>query len=361
MSRAIGRPVVGPFSQPPQQRPVAPQGFGGTSMVPYQPAPQSSPPPDHAASGGAPWGPDIRRAIGGFQQRLEETLGVLNGQLGDHEARIQELVRVKHHDALGGLQPAGGLNSALGQAFLSGNPALQRAVYTGRCLPYNAVVDIFVPAGICGQLLEGSIFVTQDGPVFISQVLAYAMIDKGDQKAKNFPSSLITPPLCTEGADPLGINETATFTLDSANLLPDMDVSGRYIPVSPRNCPLIPLGTDIVCGTLSCEDQADKRYNVRRPIAMLSHPDCFDGLVQISTNDCGWQSVPYPIAMLEDAAFDITNESPDCIGVCGFVDCNKVLQVGITPTHASRFDINVQIVFAGFRVLTCGGPACSTG
>ena len=343
---SVGR-AVGPYHQQPQ-RALPPQpGFGGAPSPDYQP-PQG----DQGYNGGAPWGADMRRLQGAWERRLEDALGGLNGRLGEQESQVRELLQIKQNPALAGLAPRG--LAGLGEA-------VQRAVYTGRCLPYNAVVDIFVQAGVAGQQLSGSIFVTQDGPVFISRVIGYAQIDQADEKAKTFPSSLIKSPLCVEGADPLAINANSQFSVSCADLLPDLDVSGRFIPISPKNCPLLCCGTTVCCGTLECEGQTDKTFSVRRPINQLSHPECFDGLIEISTNDCGWQSVAYPMAMLEDAAFDITNESPDCIGVCGFVDCNKVLQVGITPTRPHLFDINVQIVFAGFRVLTCGGPACSTG
>lgn len=351
----VGRPPGG--TMPGYQQPRGPQRQAlpplGGPIVPYQP-PQQPPPqgdPGYAGGGGAPWGADMRRLDGVWQRRFDETLGQVNQRLDSHEGHLGELIKVTQNPVLSGLNP--------GLGALGLGEAVQRAVYTGRCLPYDAVVDIFVPAGTAGQQLQGSIFVTQDGPMFIARVLGYAQIDQADARAKNFPASLIDPPLCGSGNALDQAN--ASFTVKCGELLPGLDVSGMFIPISPRNCPLISSGTASCCGTLICEGQPDTQYNVREPILTLSHPECFDGLIEIFTNDCGWQSVAYPMAKLEDAAFDITNESPNCIGVCGFVDCNKVLKVGITPTRPLKFGVNVQIVFAGFRVLTCGGPACSTG
>lgn len=293
----------------------------------------------------------LRRAQDARAGSFDKQLAVLNERLDGQDRRIGDLIEVVKNPAMGQLVPQGGLG-ALGEA-------VQRAVYTGRCLPYNAVVDLFIPKGTQGEAFTGDIFVTQDGPVFISRVLAYAQIDQNDPGARDFPLSLIDPPLCSETDAEL--NNTAQFTVSPADLLPAIDVSGMFIPVSPRNCGLICCGTESSCGTLACEGQPEVNFNVRHPIAMLDHPECFDGLVEIFTNDCGWQSVAYPMAMLEDAMFDITNESPDCIGVCGFVDCQKVLKATVTPTRQLRYDVNLSLVFAGFRVLTCGGPACSTG
>lgn len=343
---ASGGGAVGfPRPQQPQRQPqpaprpyAPPQGMGGAPYV------------DPNALGGDPGyitAAQLRRALAPYDQKI----GELMQRVEQGDAQLGDVLRFQDQRGLDGIRPPG--FDALGENVKS-------AIYTGRCLPYNAVLEVFVPAGTAGTQLSQQIFVTQDGPIFISRVLGYAQIDSRDTKAKNFPATLIDAPPCVEGNDPLALNDTGIFTLNPAALLPQIDMSGRFIPLSPRNCRLIPLGTESICGTLTCDELPDRKFNVRQPLVVFDQAECFDGLVQISTNDCGWQSSPYPIAMLEDAMFDLTNESPDCIGVCGFVDCNKVLQTIITPTRPLRYDVVLQVVFAGFRVLTCGGPACSS-
>lgn len=378
--RALGpvRPGGGWGSAPPapqQQHPQVPQrqlvpsgGLGrpGAGYAPPPPPPSGdpgysvSPPP--GMGGNAPVSQaQLRIALADMRDQYQRDMGGLDGRIGAAENQILRFVDQPDKNPLAGL---GGLDlKTIGMPALSGDILQKNLV--GRCLPYVAVLDVFVPKGAVGEQFTGSIFITADGPLVIARSIVYAQIDPTDLRGNKFPEALIDVPSCINSNDPsvlAAANQGAVFNVQCSDLLPKLNVGGMYIPTSPRNCRLITAGTEVCCGTLTCPGPSPftKSYAVRQPIVMLDHPECVDGSVEISTNDCGWQNVPVPLAYFEDGMFDIVNENPGCFGVCGFLDCQKVLQVGFTPSRALRFDVNLSFVFAGFRIITCGPQGCQT-
>lgn len=356
---------IPPRQFPVQQRPMAPM----VSQVQQVPQPQAMPQPPRAqlpyaamgdpGYGGANAGfspADLRRAL----SPIENMLGELQGRLQQVEgsaasmAVVQEMLRSQPQNGF-----SGDMLGALGQPVIE-------AIRLGRALPYVISIEVFVPKGSTGVTLPaGEIFISSDGPVFITGMTAYAQIDPDDPDAINFPYSLIKSPSCCPGSnDPFAIDPNAsTFTATPTSLLPGIFVGGMFIPISPKDCRLISSGLSSTCFTLDCANGSEPRsFNAEVPVLTLDHPECLDGLVDIQTNGCSWQNQSFPLEFLADAQFNITESTPqDVIGIVGYLDCNKRIDVRFQPTRPHKFDVNVTFVFFGFRVITCGVGGCGVG
>lgn len=341
------------FIQPQQPRPMAP-------------APQMQPRP--ALSAAAMGDPGYGSGVGVSPVDLRRVLDPIQGAIGEMQNRLASV-----EGSVGGIgalqemlrmQPQQGFSKQDMLAGLSGE--VIEAIRFGRALPYVVSVDVFVPKGVTGvQLPAGEIFISSDGPMFITEMLVYSQIDPDDADAANYPFSLIKSPSCCPGSTDVFAQspDAATFTANPTSLLPSLSAAGRFIPNSPKNCNIISPTVETVCYTLDCANgSSPKSYSAQVPVVLLDHPECVDGLVDIQTNGCSWQNQSFPIAFLEDAMFNITaNTPPDVIGVVGYLDCNKRLDVRFQPTRPMRYDVNITFLFAGFRVITCGVGGCGVG
>lgn len=345
---------------PPRQFPVQQQAPQQYAPAPPQLPPQAMGDPGY---GGGASPVDLRRALAPIESRLGELYQRLAQVEGSANAAavLGKMLQGRAHPGFSQDDIISGLSGE----------AVSAAIMTGKCLPYMVGVDVFVPKGVSGTVLPaGEIFISSDGPLVITDLLAYAQIDPDDADAANYPFSLIKAPSCvtSELACPdvfIAPNADSTFTASPKSLIPSLNAQGRFIPVSPENCRIISPSVETVCYSLDCADgNAPKSYAAQVPIVLLDHPECVDGLVDLQTNGCAWQSQSFPIAFFEDAAFNLTQSSPEFLskrGACGFLDCNKRLDVRFQPTRPHRFDINLTFVFAGFRIVTCGAGACGIG
>lgn len=347
-------PRQAPAQPYPQQPPPA--------QLTYAPQPQGYPQQQGPGLGGPPavdprQAYDIRTSMANMEQRvlqhLSQQLAGVEQRIARGEARIEDVVRAQPNSALAGL----------GQVTPQAQQLFAQALADGRVMPYFLTIDIPLAAGCSGEEVLGSTIATSSGPVIVSMLWATAIIDIADAKAANVAAALIQVPSCNAAAGCDGFSElddTATFTINPNVALPSLDARGLAIPIDAAECEMIVAGTQDVCGTLTCAGQADTNFDVRLPILMLDHPDCISGLVEISVNGCDWQNVPFPLGLLAQK-FDITNEVPDCLGLGGYLGCQKELDVGITPLRAPLFNTIVSVCFAGFRLVGCDNAACGTG
>lgn len=336
-------------NQPPRGRIIGPSSPGG-ALVPSRPAPSYSQPqmPSEAMGGdgmGSSYvtGGHLRKALEGVERRVNEQLGAFRN---DTNARLEDIFK---------FQPQSGV--ALGNPYdaLAGlDESVRQAVTQGRCQFYALSTDIFFEAGETSRQF-GGVILTNAGPMFIVKMLAYAQID--DVNAEAYPFSLLDAPSCsadTPGST-LGVGcETlaTSFTANCSTIIPKINANGMYIPVSPRNCKLIAAGTETCCFTETC-DGVPRTFAGKVPIMVLDHPECVDGITEVNVNGCLWSNVPYPLAFWEDGMFNFTNDSPSCVGVCGYLDCQKQLDISLTLTRPLRYAVDVQFVLAGFRIFTC--------
>lgn len=347
-------PMGGQPGQPPQyQQPVVSRNYPENRMPPQQ---RPALPPESMGDPGYGMRPvsgaDLRRALEGMERRMQEQFESLRGETSE---RIDEMFKLQ--------SPGFGL-SGLNKNELQGlGQEVKAAISQGRCIPYMLTTDVAFEAGSVGDRRFGGIILTTDGPFFIVRMLAYAQID--DVRAENFPFSLIDAPPCDEEVPcPNGENRGTSFDISCSTLIPQINANGMFIPVSPRNCHLICCDTEVCCATQTCEvgelEPITKNFSARVPIVLLDHPECVDGVTEISLNGCQFDNIPFPLAFWEDAMFNVAQDAPDCVGVCGFLDCQKQLDIALTLTRPLRYDVDVFFVLAGFRILTCGPGFCAT-
>lgn len=332
-------------------RPMAPQRPMPTQQPPQrqyiqQPALPPQAMGDAGYAGNGPVMPaDLRRALDGVERRMGEQLASLKG---DVDSRIDQVLQYNPNPGLRGVNGIGDHDSVmngLGQD-------VRAAITQGKCNFYSLNTTIAFDAGERGVKRFGGVILTNEGPFFMTKLIAYAQID--DPNASNFPFSLLNAPSCDQQT-PSSANCDVAATAFSANcstIIPTIDADGMFIPISPRNCKLICCGTETCCFTETCPDGTTKTFSGKVPITMLDHPECVDGITDINLNGCMFENIPFPLAVWEDAMFDI-NDSPDCVGVCGFLDCQKQLDISLTLTRALRYNVVVQFVILGFRVFTC--------
>ena len=319
-------------------------------IYPGRPAPQPQPQPSDTRP---PSFYDLRA----LKQQLDGQLAGLQERLASGEARIEDLIRSQPNPRLAAMG-ASGIGAAETQQ-------LGEAVVQGRVLPYLFQIDIPYDKNTEGVLEFGQQIITADGPMFVTNILAFAQIDSKDEGAQNFPWSLIKAP--SSGADCGSsaydsADADCDFTLDfGSQLIPGVDARGMFIPLSPAQCRLISPGMVNLCATLSCPDAADRNFQAVVPVTLLDHPECLDGVVSIDSNGCAWQNVQFPLAFLDPGInWDLTNEVPGPLAVGGYMDRNKMIKVELTLTRPSRFNVIVTFMFAGFRLVTCGAGACVT-
>jgi hypothetical protein len=298
---------------------------------------------------------DLRRNLGSLEQRMAEQLAGMQQRLISGESQIQDLVRSRPNSAMG----MSGV-SALGEPGLG---SVAQAVIQGRVLPWFLTVDIPYDRDTEGERVVGEVLSTSDGPVFITDLMAFAFIDTKDTRAQNFPFSAIDIPSCNPNCGSNSFtssDEEATFSIDfGSQLIPGLDVRGMSIPISVLDCKLLSAGQNTLCASLECPGGSTSNFQATVPLLTLDHPECLSGVTEVNVNGCGWQNTQFPLDLWSPQVnWDITNEVPDCIGVGAYLDCQKILQVALTLTRPSRFNVVVSFVFAGFRLITCGAGGC---
>jgi hypothetical protein len=297
---------------------------------------------------------DFRRHLGALEQRMTDQLSGMREQLLAG-AQPGDVFRSQPNAAMGMPGLAG-----LGEPGLG---AVAQAVVQGRVGPWFMTIDVPYTAGVSGERVVGEVLSTTDGPVFVTDLMAFAFIDSKDTKAQNFPFSMIDAPSCNPDCGSNSFtasDQAATFSVDfGSQLIPGINVQGMSIPISVLDCKLICCGQNVLCATLDCPDGSSSNFQAVVPMMMLDHPDCLSGVTEINVNGCNWQNTQFPLDLWSPQVnWDITNEVPDCIGVGAYLDCQKILQVALTLTRAPKFNVDVSFVFAGFRLITCGAGSC---
>lgn len=345
-----------PINRPPHSRQQLGPWASPQQPQQWQPQPQLPPAPGMGGSDEqlVRW-QDFRRHVGAMEQRMTEQLAGMQARLQSGEAQIGDLVRSRPNAQMGMPGLAG-----LGEPGLG---AIAQAVIQGRVLPWIMTIDIDYDKNTEGVRNTGEVLSTADGPVFITDLMAFAFIDSADTAASNFPYSAIDVPSCNPNCGENSMTSEdvdATFTVDfGSQILPGIDVRGMSIPISVIDCKLIAAGQNVLCATLACPDGTTTNMQAVVPMVVLDHPECLSGVTEISVNGCNWQNTQFPLDFWSpNINWDITNEVPDCVGVGAYLDCQKILQVALTLTRPSKFNVVVSFVFAGFRLITCGAGGC---
>jgi hypothetical protein len=294
--------------------------------------------------GNAVTGAQLRKALEGLERRVNDQLSAF---AGDTNARLEDIFRTMPQAGVTLGNPADAL-AGLGEQ-------VRQAIVQGKCQFYALSTDVYFDAGEVDVRKFGGVIMDSAGPFFIVKMLAYAQIQ--DEAASNYPFSLLDSPSCSASTPTaIGANcDTAatSFAASCSTIIPKIDGNGAYIPISPRNCRLITAGTETCCFTQTCPDGTVNQFSGKVPIVLLDHFECVDGITEVNLNGCMWDNVPFPLAFWEDAMFDFTDSAPSCVGVCGYLDCQKQLDISLTLTRALRYNVDVQFVLAGFRIFSC--------
>lgn len=335
-----------------------PRDFGGRGPDQFplrgQPAlpPAPGPLPDAAAA-------DYRRGLGELEARNNARFDAIDKAMREGSLRVEDLVRAASRGPLSG--PGAGLGMV--PAVL---PDLAAAFRDGCCVPDVLVIDLFAPRGETGQIANGIVTDTT-GPNLISEIVIWARISPNDPTAANFAQALIQPPpptSCPPGPTPcppqmLFSCPGPSGTEGASLLLPIVDVRGASIPVGFREVRLL------CCGFTECEvtvrdpvTQELSTFPTQVPLVIPDHPEALDAEVEFFTNNVAWQYSAIPADFFY-RPYSITEQRPDCMGMCGFIACLQQLTAAFNIVRAPRFDLEIKVGFAGFRIQSCGG-LCNT-
>lgn len=327
------------------------------SRIPPGLGPQAQELVDPRAAGAFVNAAQFRQGLGELEERTMQRFSALEAAFKSGDPRVAELVRAQAAGGLAG--PGNGLGSCPGVLT-----ELAQAFRTGCCIPDFLIIDIPVPKGVVGQAAN-AIITDSSGPNIVSEIGIYARISPTDPDAADFGKSLIVPPptSCPTGASPCP--PELLFTCPGPSgvggtvLLPSYDVRGASIPVGSKKV------RALCCGTQQCSVAVKDpgtgdvvNFQAAVPILVPDHPEALDAEVEFFTNNAAWQFAPIPADFFEKL-FSITEQRPDCMGMCGYIACLQQLTAALNILRAPRFDLEVKVVLAGFRIVSCGSGLCN--